>query len=296
METLERLSRRIHSVEDLQSIVRTMKALSAASIRQYEESVRSLDDYYRSVELGLHVVLQDMEPVTAGRSIADRPLGVVVFGSDHGLCGRFNDQVVDHLVHWLDEQGRRAEDCRVAAMGVRADASLRMRDISLDESLFVPGSPEAVSTTVQALLVTIEGWQADGVEEVVLFFNRYESGRRYESTHAPLLPLDVHALREAETLRWPTHVLPTYRLPTRQLFSRLVREFLFVSLFRACASSLASEHGSRLQAMTSADRNIREHLEEARMAFQQRRQEAITDELLDVVSGFEAMGGESGWS
>ena len=89
--------------------------------------------------------------------------------------------------------------------------------------------------------------------------------------------------------KWPTHMLPTFTMDADRLFSALVRQYLFVSLFRACAESLASENASRLAAMRGAERNIGERIDELTSQFHQTRQMAITEELLDIASGFEAL-------
>ena len=104
-ETTESLRRKIDSAGELQSVVRTMKALAASSIGQYEKSVLALADYYRTVELGLGACFRDSEPAASmaerkGRTDADA-IGAVVFGSDQGLVGRFNEVVVDDAVKAL---------------------------------------------------------------------------------------------------------------------------------------------------------------------------------------------------
>ena len=78
-------------------------------------------------------------------------------------------------------------------------------------------------------------------------------------------------------------------MPAERLLSHLVRQYLFVSLFRACAESLASENASRIAAMQAAEKNIEERLDEFQDAFNKMRQSAITEELLDIVAGFEAL-------
>jgi len=88
---------------------------------------------------------------------------------------------------------------------------------------------------------------------------------------------------------WPTRILPNYTMDWDSLFSALIREYLFISLFRAFAESLASENASRLASMQAAEKNIEEQLSELNKQFHQRRQMAITEELLDIVSGFEAL-------
>ena len=102
-ETTESLSRKIRSAGDLQSVVRTMKALAAASIGQYEKSVRALGDYYRTVELGLGACFREAPPAVSNGRPETRVISAVVFGSDQGLVGQFNDVVADYAVKTLAE-------------------------------------------------------------------------------------------------------------------------------------------------------------------------------------------------
>lgn len=101
-----------------------------------------------------------------------------------------------------------------------------------------------------------------------------------------LLPLNLEWLRGLEERPWPTRVIPTFRTPWRALFAEGVREHLFVSLFAAAATSQASENASRLAAMEAAQRRIEERLEELRGRFNQQRKQQITEELMDLVTGF----------
>src|SRR5512140_2597242 len=98
------LRRKIDSAGDLQSVVRTMKALAASSIGQYEKSVRALADYYRTIELGLGASFRDSDPVTTMERKAQNYAGAIsaiVFGSDQGLVGQFNDVVAEYAVKTL---------------------------------------------------------------------------------------------------------------------------------------------------------------------------------------------------
>ncbi len=123
--------------------------------------------------------------------------------------------------------------------------------------------------------------------QVLLFHNHHRGGESHEPTSTRLLPLDPDALcRESPA---PSRSLPGYAVGRAELLAALLREWLFVELFRACAESLASEHASRLLAMQAAERNITDRLAELNTAYRQQRQEAITAELLDVVAGFEVL-------
>ena len=104
-DTTASLSRKISSAGDLQSVVRTMKALAVSSIGQYEKSVRALADYYRTVELGLGACFRECGGASVNavrtRQTGTGRVGAVVFGSDQGLVGQFNDEVADYSVKML---------------------------------------------------------------------------------------------------------------------------------------------------------------------------------------------------
>ena len=105
-DTIASLGRKIGTAGDLQSVVRTMKAVAASSIGQYENAVRALDDYYRTVQLGLVACLREMNPPAAAVPAQRSPTGAiaaVVFGSDQGLVGQFNDVMADFVVKTLAE-------------------------------------------------------------------------------------------------------------------------------------------------------------------------------------------------
>lgn len=126
------------------------------------------------------------------------------------------------------------------------------------------------------------------VAELHLFYNRPPSGAAYTPVDQRLLPLDETWRRTLSELPWPTRNLPEVMGGTATLRA-LIREYLFVSLFRACAESLASENASRLAAMQRADKNIDELLQDFTRTFHRLRQNSIDEELFDLISGFEAL-------
>ncbi|MGA9534819.1 MAG: F0F1 ATP synthase subunit gamma [Desulfobacterales bacterium] len=128
--------------------------------------------------------------------------------------------------------------------------------------------------------------------ELYLFYNRPTSGPVYAPVSQRLLPLDESWRRRLAELPWPTGNLCEVMGGGTAALRALIREYLFVSLFRACAESLASENASRLAAMQRADKNIDELLEELNRTFHRLRQSSIDEELFDVISGFEALTAE----
>lgn len=290
METLEHLRRQLDTADDLAGIVRTMKTLAAVSIRQYDAAVRSLADYARTIELGLHVVLRDLpEPAAPPAGRAPRPLGAVVFGSDHGLCGRFNEDVVDHARERLAELAGGAA-LRLLAVGTRAGSLFAHAGEPPEATQPVPGSAARIAPLVRQVLTRVDRWQHEGgVERVYVFHHRPTAGGRHRPVGVRLLPVHLSQLRSLEAQGWPGRTLPAYRMDRAALFSALLRQHFFITVFRACAESLATENASRLEAMQAAQRNLADRHTELVAEFRRLRQDAITNELLDVVAGYEAL-------
>jgi F-type H+-transporting ATPase subunit gamma len=271
--------------------VRTMKALAASSIGQYEKSVRSLGDYYRTVELGLSVCFRatgSSALLAGGSNHRDTDaIAAVVFGSDQGLVGRFNDVVTDHAVKVLAALTSKGQ---VWAVGERALA--RLQDAGfLPLGLFgVPNSIKAITPFVGKILAEYQTYrERNEVTELHLFYNRPTSGAGYEPVSQRLLPLDETWRRKLMEIPWPAKNLPEVIGSGTARLRALIREYLFVSIFRACAESLASENASRLAAMQRADKNIDDLLENLGRDFHQLRQSSIDEELFDLVAGFEAL-------
>jgi F-type H+-transporting ATPase subunit gamma len=292
-DTTASLRRKINSAGDLQSVVRTMKALAASSIGQYEQSVRALGDYYRTVELGLSLCFRgtgSAPSMSGGTRRTDAgAIGAVVFGSDQGLVGQFNDVVADYAVQVLAALPAKP---KVWAVGERVHARLADAGLSPMGLFTVPNSVKAITPLVGQILVESEARRSEGeLAELHLYYNRPTSGAVYVPVSQRLLPLDEGWRRKLAGRPWPTGNLPEVIGGGTATLRALIREYLFVSLFRACAESLASENASRLAAMQRADKNIDEMLEALNGSYHRLRQSGIDEELFDVISGFEALVG-----
>lgn len=292
METLEGLRKRIATTGELRSIVRTMKSLAAVSIRQYDQAVVALREYDRTIDMGLQVILQrERLPIPEGETAVGSAIAVV-FGSDHGLCGRFNHEVARFARRELDRRRVSREKVAYLVVGVRAAAQLETAGEKVEEWMHLPGSVDGLTETAYRLLLTIDRWRADRpLSRVLLLHNRRAEGTTASPQVVQLMPLDPAWLARLARRRWPARAIPTYTMDPQTLFALVVRQHLFVGLFRAAAESAASEHATRLTAMQAAERNIEEHLEQMTAAYRRKRQESITAELLDIVSGFEVLAG-----
>jgi F-type H+-transporting ATPase subunit gamma len=290
-ENTASLRRKISSAGDLQSVVRTMKTLAASSIGQYETSVRALADYYRTVELGLGACFREGKSKAfrvAGKGPTGQgAIGAVVFGSDQGLVGQFNDVVADYAIKTLASL---PGNPRVWAVGERVHARLKDAGLQIMGHFPLPNSVQAITPLIGQLQIESEAHRAEGeYARLYVFHNRPKAGSLYEPVSQRLLPLDARWQQGLAKVPWPTKTQPEVMgVGTRSLLV-FIREYLFISLFRACAESLASENASRLAAMERADKNIDELLETLQDSFHRLRQSGIDEELFDVISGFEAL-------
>ncbi len=291
IDSLESMRHKIEGAAELGSVVRTMKALAASSIAQYERAVHSLDDYYRTVELGLVACLHQtgagIHPQAGVQGGGRGATGAVVFGSDQGLVGQFNEVLSDFVVHALgDMPGKKI----IWAVGERVQGHLSDAALPLTGNFAVPNSIAAITSLVGRILIEINAMHERGeVAQVYLFHNRPKSEAVYEPVMQRLLPLDDTWRSALAKLPWPTANLPEAMNDNEATLQALIREYLFISLFRACAESLASENASRLAAMQRAEKNIDELLDELNQNFHRLRQNGIDEELFDVISGFEAL-------
>ena len=290
METPEKLLQQLKNLDSLKSIVKTMKALSAANIVQYDAAVASLAEYYRTIQMGLQVVLKDYDENKDISTEFDGHQATIIFGTDHGLCGRFNENIVNYALENNENKSQEAgENISFLVVGSRAASLLENSGRSVEDILLLPGSAKGLSLIVQTILLKIDEWRRTGkLAHVNIFYNRYDSMGTYEPMRIDLLPLEIDDFRPQRDFKWPSRSLPTYTMDSQPLLGALLRQYFFVTIFRACAESQASEHYTRLNAMHGAERNIDSRFDELTENYRRVRQTAITNELLDVVSGYDA--------
>jgi F-type H+-transporting ATPase subunit gamma len=291
METLESLGEALETTDDIQSIVRTMKSLSAVSIHQFERAEEALTTFEDVIDQGLTALLHErrarglpLPETMRGRSARE---GLILVGSDRGLCGRYNDTAARFAA---DRIG--GNTVTLAVIGARAAARIEALGRAPDRLFDLPGSVEGLSQTVQAVIVAVDTWTRDrDIGRVRLVHNRRKGQSMATPVERQLLPLPDAYLRRLAGAPWPGRGLPFFRMRPERLLSWLVQQRLYVVLYRALAEALASEHAMRLATMQNAESNIEERQEDLTAAYRQKRQETITRELLDVVAGFEAVGG-----
>ena len=292
MSGTEAIARRVASAETLQSVVTTMKTLASVRIGQYRRSMVAARAADETLELALRAALLLYPELVPSGSPEPGTLALAVFGSDRGLCGAFNERVSREATALVAADSMSADSVErpvVLAVGRRAHGRLRARGVQVDAVVPVPGNLESIDVAVTRVLDQIDAWRDEArFERLVLVYARPISGTEYTPDAVQLLPFDVAWLRSLRDRPWPSRRLPMPVLDPDRLLRGIVRQYLAQALVRAFAASLASENVARLVAMEAAERNVDERLANLRTAYRAARQNAITEELLDIQSAYAA--------
>jgi F-type H+-transporting ATPase subunit gamma len=214
----------------------------------------------------------------------------MLVGSEIGLCGAFNESLVAFALENLSTAGLAADNRLVLTIGARADASWRAAAEAPAGHEQAPATLKALSRTVGAVLTRLDHWQeSEGVDRLILFHHRPGKRRAATPAQARLLPLDPAWLAGLRAQPWPSRRLPAAAGASEVLFRRLVRQLLFARVCTTIIQSQTAEHAERLEAMQVADNSIAEKIVDLHIVHRRFRQDAVTSELLDIVSGYGAI-------
>ncbi len=289
------VQRRLETAAGLGKLVTTMKGLASVRVHQYRRTMRALDASTVTLDLAarallyLHPELAESQPAVESNSI------VVVFGSDRGLCGAFNDRMARFAAQDIAElaevaDAARAAPARVVAVGRRLARRLRRAGRSPDALLSTPSSLDAVDVAVAELLGFVDAHRRPDYESRLrLVYARPLGSTRFEPRIEQVLPVDSGWIQRLAGLPWETRKLPMELSDPRELLRGLIRQRMALAIVKAFGSSLAAENAARLAAMEAASHNVDERLARLRARHQAARQAAITAELLDIQSAAAAL-------
>lgn len=287
----EILRRKIKTTQDLHDIVCNMKMLSSVSILQYEQANKALDKYLRNLRDAFHVLaLNNGLPQIENKISKQSKFLFLLIGSDNGMVGRFNREITDDAVNYIREQRLTLQDTLFITVGKRVNALAENKHLPICKSYAVSNSVKAVSLLSENIILNMdEIIRKKRITEVwVISHHRGEHGQ-VETERKRILPFDIKRLQKLRYKKWDTNNLPMLGVKAKEMFTELVNEALIIVLAKEINASLEAEHYTRMTNMQNAEKNIDENLEKLNLEYQQQRQEDITDELIDVISGAEAI-------
>lgn len=277
--TLEALGRQKATMTSIRGLVHTMKTLAAINAHPYEQAAHDVEAYQEIVLTGLHALLRIAGPLPVPPpGGGDRLL--VAFGSDHGLCGGYNETLAEAVAARVAD----GLGTRVLCVGARMAAALEGRGIAPRDVLAPPASPEGIGRLARALLSRM----APGDAVSLAYTSRAAHGRA-EVAVQPLLPLDPALLDDLARRPWTSRSLPGATMSPAALAASLTRGYVFTLLWRAAADAMTTENAARLALMQQAEQSVDERLGALSAEMNGVRQTGITTELLDVAIGFETL-------
>jgi F-type H+-transporting ATPase subunit gamma len=282
MARAEVIAAQIGSLKELLEIVAALRAIAAVQMQQSQRSLDAIRDYAQIIRRALAeaatLIPEDgSSPAVGG---AERP-GLVVFCSEHGFCGAFNEPLISAAAEAL----KSAPNLRLIFVGNRG--AQRSSERGLRPALALPMATHSGGVTATARRVAAELYRmfiAQTLTSVEAIYTREETGRRANLVRLKLLPLEAPAIEEGQT-RMPSLV----NMDPRRLFDELAAEYMFAMLEAAAMESFASENAARFRTMEAAHENIDNKARELGRTMRRMRQEAVTTEILDLIGGFEAM-------
>jgi F-type H+-transporting ATPase subunit gamma len=294
MATLRSIRTRIKSVRNTQKITRAMKLVSAAKLRRAADAVartrpyaQSLDEVLASLagaradaELPPHPLMEVREP---------RRIEVVLLTSDRGLCGGFNSNLIRRAQRFLVEEGPKYEEIQFSTIGRRGRDFARKRGIATRKDYvgFFGRLRFAMAREVATDLIA--EYQTHKLDAVYLLYNQFKSAISQTITLVRLLPIVAPSTQKQPGpggFITPEHL---YEPSRPELLEHLIPKQLATQIWRALLESEASEHGARMTAMDSATKNASEMIGRLSLQYNRARQAAITKELMEIVSGAEAL-------
>lgn len=291
MASAKEIRIRLTSVKNTRQITRAMKMVAAAKLRQAQDAIISA----RPFSIKIEEVLKDLawsesdspvHPLLQGRPV--RKVLLVVLTSDRGLCGGFNSSIIKSTEVALAETKKRAEAVSVAFIGRKAHQYFKNRDISIYKNY-----SEVMSNVTFAVAKEIAdelmGLYLDGTfDEIRFIYNEFKSAIAQDVVSKQFLPIQFpHVSPNQSGLESKVDFL--YEPNKQDIFKLLLPRHFHTQVHRSLLESLASEHGARMSAMEAATKNAGEMIKALTLAYNRLRQGAITNELIEIVSGAEAL-------
>lgn len=284
-QTLEQLGRKNDTLTSIRGIVHTMKTLSAINAAPYEQAAQSIEAYHQTILQGLAAFVYRNGGVRSfTETLKPNTRLLVVFGSDHGLCGNYNELVADKVTAYIQAQSMARQP--ILCIGSRMGGALLEQNLKPDVVLMPPASADGVGRLAGDIVTRIEqlgrGQSLAHLAVSLVFTQRAEHGYQ-ESVVRELLPLNSELLQPLP--RWHSRSLPDYSMAADALLSSLIRNHVFASVFRASAEAMVTENATRLALMQQAEQSVDEQLEGVQQELNSVRQDEITNELMDIIIG-----------
>lgn len=282
---------RIRSVKNLAQVTRAMETVSASKVRRATQAVAATQPYAEKAwKVLVHLARQPghtmLHPLLTERESVNNVL-ILMISSDRGLAGAYNVNILNHTLRFAEELTAPVHYVAVGRKG--RDMLVRRRRTVRAEFSHLPNSPTFADLSAIGRLV-VEEYLEGKADQVYLAYTRFHNMLRQEPVIRKLLPLVVEIGGQGpNATHTASSAVFTYEPDQEELLNSIVPRFTALQVYQAILSSMASEHAARMVAMRNATDNANELVGLLQLEYNKARQQAITNDLLDVAGGAEAL-------
>ena len=290
MATLKELKQKINSVKNTQKTTRAMKLVSTAKLKRAEEAIfrsreyaRKIDEVMQEISAKLASVKDSIDIRAFAKIEKIEKVDIIVITADKGLCGGFNIHTIKQTISLINELKEKKVKIRLKVIGKKAIEYFKFADIDMYEEIIGLSSAPDYAKAAEIIQKSYEDFVNEEIDNIITIHNGYVNKLTQQVYVKELLPISVDVSNSQDFLE----VEPDNDYEV--ILEMLVKKYVEYSLYYALLDSLAAEHSARMQAMDAATNNAKEMVHQLTLAFNKARQEAVTKELIEIVTAIEAM-------
>ena len=293
MSNLKDIKRKIKSVQNTQKTTRAMKLVSTAKLRKAEEAARHSRVYALKINEVLSEIaykINQYRSVNAESKFFDvkeniEKVDIIFVTADKGLCGGFNIQTIKTVRNMINEFKAKKVKIRLRAVGKKGIEFFSFQGINLLEKYVGVSSSPTYEKAQNIIKDAIDDFISGATDKVILVHNGYNNTISQQIRINDIVPVEPPKLVEVET----NSLMEFEPSDDGKILNELLTKYFEYSMYYALVDSLAAEHSARMQAMDNATNNAKERVAQLKLSYNKARQESITTELIEIISGVESM-------
>ena len=293
MPNLKELKNRISSVKSTRKITSAMKMVAASKLRRAQDLAESSRVYADSLSFILSSLAgntknsSDLPEILTGRENSKISL-LIINSSDRGLCGGFNSNLFRNAKNWISEQQEKGKSVKIITVGKKASSFYRKTDLDVIANFDdLNSNDKQLQVSEEIKNKILELFENNEIDEVSILFNKFVSVIAQEPTYQSLIPLSNDEADEEVTDT--SNAVFEFEPDKNELLEYLVPRNFLTQIYRSVLESSASEHAARMTSMDNATRNAGDMIDGLTLTYNRTRQAFITKELIEIISGAEAV-------
>ena len=293
MPNLKELKNRISSVKSTRKITSAMKMVAASKLRRAQELAESSRVYADSLSFVLSSLAgntknsSDLPEILTGRENSKISL-LIINSSDRGLCGGFNSNLFRNAKKWISDQQVQGKSVKIMTVGKKASSFYKKTDLDIVASFEdLNSNDRQLQVSEEIKNKIMELFENNEIDEVSILFNKFVSAISQEPTYQSLIPLSNDETSEDESEA--NNAIFEFEPDKNELLEYLVPRNFLTQIYRSVLESSASEHAARMTSMDNATRNAGDMIDRLTLTYNRTRQAFITKELIEIISGAEAV-------